>query len=609
MRKTLAICVLLSLILGSRLEAQVDSAAIIEKGMVLRYYKLQEFGFDTSYYHKPDTALHGVWQYDPAWNREQYAYLGVLASAARPLLLSSGTFTPFDLGYHQYDAYRFDARNRNWWDVNKPLTSFNFASGGGNNQQAFELFHTQNIGKTVNIGAEYRLLTSDGFYQNEKTNNRNLRFFGSMVSPRRKYSAHLNYTTNSNTNEQNGGIVPGRLFEEGQFILPLTVPVNLNTANSRFLDRNWFLEQQFRLRGSDSSFTGVAAFHRLHYQRQFYNYRDNNPANAYYPDTLLSGEATFDSSGQRMLENAIGLRSLNVFGPWQWEAALHHQGGTVYTTRQPMRQHTVWTEAWLQYNLNRNLSIRADYHQVLANRLQDNTYHAKTKLAFKKRDKQGVSLSMMQQSQNPIWLSQRFSGNHQLQNNSFVPMVEQAVMLDVDLPLINFFVHQRRIQNWVYFDSLGHAAQHNAPVNLLQLGYKASWKWWKIRIDLNHGFQLGADGPMRAPLFYSQDVLSFNHHFSTGWELQLGADVRFHAAYFAPGFRPEIGQFVVQDSLRAGGVPMVDLFAAIKVKRTRIFVRMEHLNQGFPSPNFYAVPLYPMYDIAFRFGITWAFYN
>lgn len=591
-------------------QAQVDSAALLEKSMVLRQYELSDFGFDTTFYQKPDTALHRVWQYDPVTGASAWAHLGVVGSAARPLLLSTGAFRAFSSGLDAFLLYDFTPENARFWRVNKPLTSFDFSSGGGNNQQAFRLFHTQNIGKTVNIGAEYRLLSSDGWYANEATNNKNFRLFGSMVAPGKRYAAHLQYITNNHTNESNGGIVPGRLLEQGIFVVPLGVPVHLNSASIRSNNRTLWLQQQFRLRGADSSFTGIAAFHSLSYRREYFNFIDpSTNSTGYYPGPRLTPVSGPDSNGFRSLNNSFGLKSLAPFGRLQWQIALHHSLGNVRNGADILYQQLLWTDAKATLKTG-NWQFYGQYTQVLYNALQENTRQADFKAGYWFNEHTGLELGVLDQTQNAGIAANQFTGLYQQWNQQLGAMRESAVYAQLHLPLGKVAYRQASIGNWVFWDANGIARQDAGTYQVQQLSYSSSLKWWKFRLDLNHGWQwVENGGALRAPRFFSQDVLSINHRFKAGWELQLGTDFRFHTAYLAPGFRPEIGQFVLQDTLQAGNHPLFDLFAAIKVKRTRVFVKFEHANQGFPGPNFYVVPLYPMYSRAFRFGLTWAFYE
>jgi hypothetical protein len=272
-------------------------------------------------------------------------------------------------------------------------------------------------------------------------------------------------------------------------------------------------------------------------------------------------------------------------------------------------QQLLWASGAVNYNLNKQLRLHAEGEYVLLNTLQANTHRFLAGLRYGASDEQWIQIQFLSQTQNPAWVSQQFIGNHQLQANNFAPTAENSLLLDLQLPIGKVFLHNRNISRWVYFDGLGQAQQYDPTVNLLQFGYESVFKLGKFILQIHHGWQWGAEGPLRAPRFFNHDVLSFQHTFKTGWELQIGTDFRFQSAYFAPGFRPDIGQFVVQDSVSAGNYPVLDAFAAIKVKRTRIFFRMEHLNQGFPAPNFYATPLYPMYGRSFRYGLTWDFFN
>lgn len=590
-------------------QGQVDSSALLEKSMVIRQYVLSDFGFDTTFYQKPDTALHRVWQYDPATGSSAWANLGVVGSAARPLLLGTGAFRPFSSGFDAFALYDFRADSGRFWSVNKPLTSFDFSSGGGNNQQAFRLFHTQNIGKTVNIGAEYRLLSSDGWYANEATNNKNFRFFGSMVSPNRRYAAHLQYITNNHNNEQNGGVVPGRLFEEGFFVAPLGVPVNLNGARLRTNNRTLWLNQQLRMAGTDSSLKGWALFHQFSYRREYLAFSDPSSNNAYYPNARLSPVIAPDSNGFRQLENSLGAKSLTPLSNIQWQAALHHSLGNVRNGDRFFTQQLLWANAEIHYRLGA-FELRGKYAQVLYNALQDRTHRAEFTLGFVAQEGVRFSLGLVDQTQNAGFAANQFQGLFQQWDQQLRAMGERAAFAQVELPIGKLQYRTAQINDWVFWDAQGMARQDAGSFGLQQLSYSSSLKWWKFRLDLHHGWQWVENGSsMRAPRFFSQDILSINHRFKTGWELQLGTDFRYHSAYLAPGFRPEVGQFVLQDSLQAGNHPLFDLFAAIKVKRTRVFVKFEHANQGFPAPNFYTVPLYPMYSRAFRFGITWAFYE
>ncbi|MCD8292428.1 MAG: putative porin [Prevotellaceae bacterium] len=94
--------------------------------------------------------------------------------------------------------------------------------------------------------------------------------------------------------------------------------------------------------------------------------------------------------------------------------------------------------------------------------------------------------------------------------------------------------------------------------------------------------------------------------------VQLGADVRYFTKYYAPGYTPAIQQFRLQpddDLVEIGGYPIVNVYANVHLKHTRIFVMMYHVNQGMGEPNYFLVPHYPINPRLFKIGISWNFYD
>jgi hypothetical protein len=72
---------------------------------------------------------------------------------------------------------------------------------------------------------------------------------------------------------------------------------------------------------------------------------------------------------------------------------------------------------------------------------------------------------------------------------------------------------------------------------------------------------------------------------------------------------PATGRFYHQYSFTSGDYPYVNVFLNIKLKRTRIFLMLDHVNSGYSGYNYLQVPHYPMNVRMFRYGIAWTFYD
>jgi hypothetical protein len=90
---------------------------------------------------------------------------------------------------------------------------------------------------------------------------------------------------------------------------------------------------------------------------------------------------------------------------------------------------------------------------------------------------------------------------------------------------------------------------------------------------------------------------------------QFGANVFYRSKFYADAYSPATGQFYNQREVSIGGYPVVDVFANFKWKRTFIFLKYEHVNQGIPSFDYFSAHHYPINPRVFKFGISWMFYD
>lgn len=590
---------------------QTDSLDVDEKDLLLRRFLETDFGFDTTFAKSPDTTLLGVHWYDPSQKNLKHTQTGgILGSFARPMGYETGMYAPIRLGFRQYELYDlgFTPSTNEYWQVTKPLTVVDFMTGG-TVQQHFKVMHTQNIGETFNVGAEYRLLSSEGFYINQATNNKSLRLFASFLLPGNRYAAFLNYINNNRLDEQNGGIGLGTLFDTTVAFNPLSVPTKLTAATSRHNQRTFQLSQYYRLSGADSSFQGLRLFHRFSFSREYYRYTDLNPIRgvSYYPGILRDSTTTFDTTGLESFTHLLGIGTESPFANLQWQLNGRFGHGTADLGFGRENYTLAGFDARLSYQIWR-LKNQLDITATPFHSLQSATY-AVNLISQLKMSKMMLTFMIDSRLQNPDLISLRFLSNHHSWNQNFSSIRQQQLGVRVDLPILWASIHAHQLENGIFYAGDGRPFQQNSTINILELRYGTSWRFWKMQLQLNHSLQQTDNGLVRIPAFSSHDMLHFEHRFKTGWLIQTGVEVRYNSSYRANAFRPETGQFVIQDSLSIGNYPVVDLFLAIKVKRTRLFARFEHANQGFPRPNVFATPLYPMYGRAFRFGVSWGFYN
>ena len=93
-------------------------------------------------------------------------------------------------------------------------------------------------------------------------------------------------------------------------------------------------------------------------------------------------------------------------------------------------------------------------------------------------------------------------------------------------------------------------------------------------------------------------------------QVSLGADVRYFTKYNAPDYSPVIGQFYLQNpnnEISVGGCPMINVYANLHWKRTRIFLMMYNVNQS--KSGYFLAPHYPINPRMLKLGISWNFFD
>gem|GEM_PF-1768068 len=617
-----------------------------------RAYGLAGFQYDTIIYEQPDTLLFGVWRYDPVMQPNFRAQLGVAGSASRSLWGGLGPFQVLSLGFGAVHATWNEEGGGLFYHKGDPFTRIDYTAGAGAALQRFGLLHTQDLGPTTSVGVDFRQLGSDGFYLNQEHRSRYTRLFGRLQDRSRRYVLHVDHQSRQKTAEECGGIANGRVFESTQPVAPLNVRVQLNGAESLWADRRLRLRQEWRL-GQAPPVSGMGAerlksstdikggvndstpmpstystlwgdslgdkehhkskwavFHEWTWARELFRYVDMNPLQPYLPLFRYSDSATFDSSGMNQQEHCLGLRRLAGRSDGSaWHLSVHYLNARILSDRmQSLPQSAFWLNGAGYWQASPRTRVDWDVRKVLHNRRQARGRWMELRLA-QQVGRWTMNLQASNQLRAADWVAERYTGNYTQVNQSLAAMGERAARVSLSRGGFKLEGGYRLLTGWVYFDSLGQPQQHTADLGVTQIAYQWSIGRGIFRYDVHHGWQFGQSGPLRMPQWMAHDVISIEKRFRSGFSLSTGLELRMQSPYKALGYRPEVGQFVVQDTLNAGGYPLVDGFIALKVHNARLYLRMDHLSRGWTAPGGFQIPLYPIYDRALRFGISWDFYH
>jgi hypothetical protein len=132
-------------------------------------------------------------------------------------------------------------------------------------------------------------------------------------------------------------------------------------------------------------------------------------------------------------------------------------------------------------------------------------------------------------------------------------------------------------------------------------------KWFHVMLDVAGQFKLSGND-IRVPMFMGKGTVYYqNDLFKKKLRLQIGVETSYSTSYFGNAYNPALSEFHIQNEQQIGNYPFIDVFLNIRVKKLRAFFKIEHLNAGWIGYTYYQVPHYPANDLAWKFGINWAF--
>ncbi len=154
--------------------------------------------------------------------------------------------------------------------------------------------------------------------------------------------------------------------------------------------------------------------------------------------------------------------------------------------------------------------------------------------------------------------------------------------------------------------------QSSGSVQVLTASISQDIKWkifgWENEVTFQHSTNKDAL-PLPTINIYSNIYLAFR--IAKVLRVQVGADLRFFTAYYAPDYHVPAGMFAVQDPAHArvsiGNYPFINVYANMHLKHCRFYINVGHVNAG--SGNMFLAPHMPANPMTINLGLSWNFFN
>ncbi len=485
---------------------------------------------------------------------------------------------------------------------------FYFTNGSKDqNLQSISVLHTQNIKPFWNFAIDYHLYASDGIYANQKSKFSSFVF--SSVFEKPKYSARLIVKNQQFKTGENGGIVSKD--DIGPSLAPANVPVHLTTAANKLRNLNINLTQGVPLliRGDSVTEKKLSVSHTFMYNNQKHFYTD--VPGDFYTGIFFDSTQTYDSTRVHHLINCLRINlSLNHT---YWFVGYENKLSAYFSDTDSTDFIENSIIAGGRYHATK-ISADLRLQQIFAGYYQGNFFvNGRVQYVLNSANKNMVVTDMDFYNRRPDYFYAHFSANNfvwdtTLQNEQILTFRPTVVLWNNHLELGASY---KQWQHFGYYDSL-------LVFNQLAQGLSYVSASVQLRIPLKHFYfhthllyqQNSQSEKIDFPDLVAMQSLNVQSwFFKRALFAQFGVEVNYFTSFYGRGYIPAISQFFVQQTEKIGDYPFVDVYMNFKIKRARIFFKLQHLNEGMNGVNYFTAINYPMQQRAFRFGISWAFYD
>lgn len=610
---------------------QIDFAQIqITKPNPKLYLNTKYVTLDNPSLRNPDTITENFHRHNVTEKQfVPYLNLGNNGSAYYSLMFQNENPIGFKHGFTSFDKYYRTPDAVKYYDTKTPYTYLDFVFGGTEEIIGGAEF-AYNIKPNYNVAFDFHRNNFKGKSQHQVCFSNLFSLQQWFRTKNNFYDLKVSFIYNGIKNQENGGWNADNVFTDPIYKKRKSfVPINLDDAVNKWSERNINIYQQFRLGKKVETFINDSTTrkivqpkyvieHQFSFDHWKFSYKDSETDSVFYKSLLYDTDSTDDYTKTWTIRNGIYFKNLqNDSIPKKF---LFYAGLQVDLIRYIHRNtNQFFPDLQLKagiYNLHNDTTFfnyKLDATVDVAPKfIGDFSVDFLGQINLKKTISIGLlgNVSLASPSQKQDF----YFGNHFSYNNNFKKIFQAKVeaVFEWKKQLLSAHIQNYFIQNFIYNDTDRLPKQYNKPLNVLVV---------KLRKDFNtkHIFTgteiyvqwVSNTNIIRLPVFAMKQTVYYKGGFISGkLNAQLGFDITYNTNFIGNAYNPALANFYHQDNQKLTFYPMLDLFFSLHVKRTNIFFRAIHVNQGmFKQKGIFTAPNYGYLDRTYRAGITWRFYD
>lgn len=567
-------------------------------------------------YSKIDSTINNFQNYFP---RNTNGHLGLPSS---PIYIN---YESKALGFNMLTApYQNDMISAN--DIKYYQTKGPYATltgiAGSKQEQVFKMLFSNTFKNKLNITLAFNRYSGIGFYKNQESFTNNFYTTSNYSSKNERVGFYAYVLYNKVKHQENGGISNDTLFLENVRVNKLLLPVYLNSARDASAKRElrnttFDFNPWFRINKREDSATIFSHFidYQFNYSGNYTKYKDpKSGSNDYYKVYYLDTVATNDTTHWRIISDAVNYTL--KFNPINAKLKLGYKNeiNQVYQHFDSSFVNNIANAGF--YISDNNYSGFAkvsyvfngtnsnDYSMDINNRYLKNIFN----IPF------ALNLNVNAEKRHPDFIFNTWLTNHYAWNNNFSPTdkFQSTFSIATTNNRFDIGVVYQTVKNLIYFNEL--AVPEQTPIGIQNISafiHKDILLFKHLGINAKYNYQSSSyQAIVSVPNHIINGALYYQGNlFKNALQLQIGFNAQYFSEFYGYAYMPMTNQYYVQTSKVVGNYPFVDFFLNARIKPVKIFIKIDHVTQGFMGNNYSLTPGYLQNDRAFKFGINWLFFD
>lgn len=517
-----------------------------------------------------------------------------------------------------------------YYNVPTPTTELFFKTAMEQGQ-LIDAFITMNTSKRTNFSIAYKGMRSLGKYQNILSSTGNFKFTGNYRTKNDRYAIRGHFYSQDVLNNENGGLTDVGVadFENGvdEFTDRSRLSVQFQDADNILVGKRYYIEHDYKIFKQKDSLrdSNLRVGHTFNYETKYYIYNQGLASDVFGDSFVATGLR--DRAQLRKLYNqgSVSYRT-KTFGDVKFKAnhtkynyffnsILHASNNNVLPNKIEGDVLAVGGE-W-RHNIG-GIDLRADLLANVSGELGGNYFKGKAKYKF--NDDANVEASIVINSKVPNF-------NFIINQSDYVSYNWRTDFKKERTQSLNFSFKSKKwlnadvsftsMDNYAYFSGLDTSSQitplqSTDAITYLKVKVGKEIRYGKFALNNTIMYQnvTQTGDVFNVPEFVTRNTLYYTDlWFKKALFIQTGVTFSYFTEYNADGYSPLLGEFYSQNQQKIGNFPRIDVFINAKVRRTRIYLKAEHLNSSFTGYNFFSAPNYPYRDFIVRFGVVWNFFS